>query len=321
MTIDNEIKNLDSSLRVETPGAKENIYSPFNPNTVTQDELLHFGLPVKTAKAWIHYLEKGGKFRYPEDVKKIFGMNESIFNSISAYIRLEEKNKDASRVDLSEKIKKIAVDPNTAPFNDLIQAGFPGKIANTLIHFRSSGKMFKSKHDVSKIYGVTDSLLDALSPYLVFKDTSGDEVDHACLPEIKIPFTGNIDLNKADSNMLKLLPGIGRVLAVRIIAYREKLGGYYSIAQLQEVYGLRDTTLQKIKSNLILTDPYRKIKINRDSLFSLHHPYLSKKDATLIQSFRDQHGQFHSIQDLYQIKAFDQKFWERLQPYLDFDNQ
>ena len=254
-------------------------------------------------------------------------MNAMLYSRISPFIQLSQDIKKPM-VDAIHHIENKlphAIDPNTADYAELIQAGFPGKIANTLIHYRSTGKVFKSLNDLSKIYGINDSLIQSLKNYLLFQVKPVDPISQSPENEIRIVETqkdiikSSIEINKADTATLKRLPGIGNVLALRIIAYREKLGGYYSTDQLKEVYGLKDTAMIKFQSQLTVSLPYRKIKINLDSLPSIYHPYLTKKDAMLIQGYRDQHGPYKNKADLYQIKAFDQKYWERLIPYIDFD--
>ena len=69
-------------------------------------------------------------------------------------------------------------------------------------------------------------------------DSSPDKPRTAKAKE-KEPSLLNMDLNTADSTTLMALKGIGPVFSVRIVKYRELLGGYYETAQLQEVYGCR----------------------------------------------------------------------------------
>jgi competence ComEA-like helix-hairpin-helix protein len=75
-------------------------------------------------------------------------------------------------------------------------------------------------------------------------------------PMIKMENMG-INLNAADSMALVMQPGIGPILSARIIKYRNKLGGFYTVAQLKEVHGISDSTFEKISP---------KIEIVKDSL-------------------------------------------------------
>ena len=85
-----------------------------------------------------------------------------------------------------------------------------------------------------------------------------------------------VELNSADTTRLKMLRGIGSGYAKMIVAYREKLGGFYKAEQLLEVYKFPDETYQKIKHQLSVdTTLIRKIKINEATVKELKsHPYI-----------------------------------------------
>jgi competence protein ComEA len=60
------------------------------------------------------------------------------------------------------------------------------------------------------------------------------------------PYYSVVDINAADTTALIALPGIGSKLAARIVAFRNKLGGFHSVAQIKEVYGLRDSVFTRL---------------------------------------------------------------------------
>lgn len=55
-----------------------------------------------------------------------------------------------------------------------------------------------------------------------------------------------VELNTADTTILKKVPGIGSTFARRIMKYRELLGGFYDVSQLAEVYGIDEEVLQAL---------------------------------------------------------------------------
>ncbi|NOZ19857.1 MAG: helix-hairpin-helix domain-containing protein [Planctomycetes bacterium] len=65
-------------------------------------------------------------------------------------------------------------------------------------------------------------------------------------------FTYDIDLNSANWAELTLLPGVGEVTAKRIVALREKLGGFTSVEQIKEVRGLGDVRVAEIAKYVTL---------------------------------------------------------------------
>ncbi len=114
------------------------------------------------------------------------------------------------------------------------------------------------------------------------------------------------------------LPGIGSKLAERIVSFRKKLGGFFSVDQIGEVYGLRDSVFQKIKGNLsCISVNLRKININTASKEELQaHPYIRWNIANMIIEYRNQHGAFVSLDDLRKISALDESKLHNIKQYL-----
>lgn len=133
-----------------------------------------------------------------------------------------------------------------------------------------------------------------------------------------------ISLNNADSASFERLPGIGPVLASRIIRYREKLGGFYQTSQLREVYGISDslyTLLEPLLKEISGNAQTRKIDINRISFDTLRqHPYLRWDKAKAIIRYREANGPFRSEKDLRNIWTLDSSTLARLLPYIQFDS-
>jgi competence protein ComEA len=127
-----------------------------------------------------------------------------------------------------------------------------------------------------------------------------------------------IDINTADTATLNRLPGIGNVLSARIVAFRDKLGGFYSLEQLSEVYGLKPEVLEKIKLKLKPEISIQKyVFVNTASALELsQHPYIKKKLADIIVNYRTQHGNFRTIEDLRNIKVIDEVNFNKIKNYL-----
>ena len=130
-----------------------------------------------------------------------------------------------------------------------------------------------------------------------------------------------VELNTADSALLESLPGIGAVLSVRTIKYRELLGGFCSTQQLREVYGLSEETFSILKGRIrVDTLKIRKIDINSaDYAQLLRHPYLEKYDVNSILRYRELKGKITGVKDLTENKLLDSGKAARIKPYLSFE--
>lgn len=113
-----------------------------------------------------------------------------------------------------------------------------------------------------------------------------------------------VDINTADTTLLKQLPGIGSSFAKRIVEYRTKLGGFCESGQLLEVYRMDSLRYEGIK-DFVKTDSLftlNKLKINSDSFkVLLKHPYLEYENVKKIVNYREQKGLITSWEQLKQI--------------------
>jgi DNA uptake protein ComE-like DNA-binding protein len=131
----------------------------------------------------------------------------------------------------------------------------------------------------------------------------------------------SIDVNTPDTANWISLPGIGTGLARRIMSYRYKLGGFYSVEQVAETFGLSDSTFRLIKSHLVCLNPaLKRINLNTVSVETLsQHPYLRWKLANVIVLYRQQHGPFASVQELTKINVISPELFQKIAPYLTLE--
>jgi DNA uptake protein ComE-like DNA-binding protein len=130
-----------------------------------------------------------------------------------------------------------------------------------------------------------------------------------------------IELNSADSALLETLPGIGPVLSLRIIKYRNLLGGFVAVDQLQEVYGISPETYNAIKARVIVdTAAIRRVSVNSAEFRDLWRvPYLKRYDIHAIIKYRDFKGKIGNIEELVSNKIVEDSTARKVRPYLRFN--
>ena len=151
--------------------------------------------------------------------------------------------------------------------------------------------------------------------------SQGDDERANAVPFYKKAAAGVvIELNSADSAKLTELQGIGPSFARRIVNYRNRLGGFVNKEQLKEVFGMDDDRYAEMQAQVSI-DPsqIQKIQINKVDFDGLKHfPYLTFKQMNAIVQFREQHGDYTSLNDMRNIAILNDEILRKIEPYIDF---
>jgi DNA uptake protein ComE-like DNA-binding protein len=130
-----------------------------------------------------------------------------------------------------------------------------------------------------------------------------------------------VELNSADTTTLKKVPGIGSAFANRIVRYRDLLGGYHTVQQLAEVYGIDEERYTAFAPWFTADESFiRKLPVNalpQDSLS--RHPYISYRQARAIVQLRTQKKQLSGWENLALLDEFTELDKNRILPYLSFE--
>ena len=130
-----------------------------------------------------------------------------------------------------------------------------------------------------------------------------------------------VELNTADTTILKKVPGIGSTFAKRIVSYRNLLGGFYSVTQLSEVYGIDEdryaSLVQWFSADMDLISKIQLNVITQDSLN--RHPYINYSQSRVIMQLRRQKGKLAGWENLQLLNEFTEADKIRLQYYLSFE--
>lgn len=221
----------------------------------------------------------------------------------------------------------FSFDPNTASSDELKKLGLRDRTVQILSNYRNKGGKFRKADDLQKIYGLRPEEFARLKPFIVITNTNEKNTFESKHENSTYASTPNrefkrkvvaIDVNSADTTAFQSLYGIGSKLAARIVNFRTKLGGFYSIDQVGETYGVPDSTFQKIKQYLKLNEAgIRKMNINAATYEELNaHPYISAKLAFQIMKYRKENGRFTNLDNLNEIVAQTNDSFEKVVNYL-----
>jgi len=211
--------------------------------------------------------------------------------------------------------------PNTLNTEGWKKLGLKDKTIHTIQNYLSKGGNFKKPEDLQKVYGLHKNEYERLAPYIKIEtnltESKPDEYVKKETEQRSFSYSA-IDINTADTTAFISLPGIGSKLAARIVNFRDKLGGFYSINQVGETYGIPDSTFQKIKKYLKLeTTSVKKININTATVDELKlHPYIKYTIANPVIAYRNEHGPFSKVEDIKKVMAVTDEIYNKISPYM-----
>ena len=224
----------------------------------------------------------------------------------------------------SPKSTLFNFDPNYATVKDFQALGFSSGLATRIDRYRQKGGKFFVRKDLLKIYGIDSTFYKQLYAFIDLPERSEQKRTHQQKiyerkdSSVKTK-SAKFDLNKADTLQLMKVGGIGTKRSQRIIKYRDALGGFIDMDQIQEVYGLDSTVVRMLLAESFIAADYRPVTMNIntcDEKRLASHPYLSNAAARSIVAYRFQHGEFKAFEDLRNIHALDEKTIQKITPYL-----
>jgi DNA uptake protein ComE-like DNA-binding protein len=238
-----------------------------------------------------------------------------------------------SQID-SMKQDKLNYVPKIYPFNPNFITDYKGyKLGmsvpeiDRLLAFRKENKYVNSPKEFQAVTKVSDSLLNAISPYFKFPDWVNKKKEFknyknypntAFAKKEKIVI---IDINKATQEELIKIYGIGEAISLRILKFKESLGGFVSMEQMKDVWGLSPEVIENLNLHFkVLALPnVKKIDINNASIKELSQfPYFNYQLAKQIVTFRSMNGDIKNIDDLTKIKGLSIDKANIIVLYLDF---
>jgi DNA uptake protein ComE-like DNA-binding protein len=235
----------------------------FDPNQVSKEELLELGVTPKVAAIWQKYLNKGGSFRKTEDVQRVYGVSERLYEELKPYIQIQQKRSNFTYEDSKPDYKRKNWEnrsypeaaPNPKTFGsernftprtrkpceplDINQSdtsawdrlpGIGRVLAARITKYREKLGGFYRIEQIAETYGLADSVFQKIRPCLQLSN-----------PDLK-----PISLNQATFAELNAHPYIDFRTAKAILAYRDQHGKFSSVEELREVKALPEGAYEKL---------------------------------------------------------------------------
>ena len=204
-----------------------------NINEADLQSLDILSVPDFLARRWVKYLENGGSFKKVGDVKKLYGMTETLFDNISKYLYVKKAEEKYSKPFLKEnrvfRCKTIDInEADSAQWEALY--GIGPYLAKRIITFRESLCGFVSVEQVKETYGLRDSVFQSIKTCLT--------IEKILKPCISINYTNQEGLSKH--------PYVRYKLARAICLYRENNGLFQHIEDLKKLPNVNDSIYIKL---------------------------------------------------------------------------
>lgn len=243
-----------------------------------------------------------------------------------------------------DSVEVFPFDPNTADSTTLLRLGLSPWQVRSIYRYRAKRGRYSRVEEFKNVPNLTVEQWVRLEPYIRIaprfqyveraepresreqtRTVEPDRVEAGreqavprdTFPRLeKLKMGQTVDVNTADTTLLKMVPGIASKRAARIVAYRNALGGFVAKEQAMEATEMPDSVLRYMT---LSPQPVRRMNVNSLSVQQLmKHPYVTFYQAKAINEHRRNHGPIHSIEELEKLDDFRPADIEKLRPYLAF---
>ena len=250
-------------------------------------------------------------------------LSDVSLHNLDSLLALRQAAVEAQQQQQAEKPQEVAelhpfpFNPNTITEDEWRQIGITDRQIRNIMNYKAKGGKFYSKNDLGKLYTISEEDFAQLEPFIVLPEVSrGGNSKASAQSGVSTPSTSSgttsttakpekkaipiVDLNTVDSTTLVELPQIGPYTAMRIIEFRDKLGGFVDKEQLLAVKGMDEARYAAIEPYINLgAVEVRKVDVNRADFKTLvHHPYLSYEQVKRIFNQREQRGMIKNWEQL-----------------------
>ena len=236
--------------------------------------------------------------------------------TVSPFEATFESNKIRNNVAKKFRDKPVFID--TSGVAALSAIGFSKYQATIIFNYLKKGGAIYTVKDLAKIYSIDQKTIDLTQSKIIFSDSASRKSQPKTNPFFVKKVLKKVELNSCDSAALDSVFYMSSYLAGRIINYRNRLGGFFELTQIQLIYGIDSTVYAKIANHLSLDSlNIKRIDINKVSFERLaQHPYIGYKLAKVLVNYRTQHGPFKSKSDLKKIILINEEIFRKIERYI-----
>ncbi|MCT4579963.1 MAG: helix-hairpin-helix domain-containing protein [Flavobacteriales bacterium] len=305
------LSNQEKDYKAQLKKEKVTLFQ-FNPNEATQEEWEQLGFSTKQAASIVKYRSKGFRFKKKTDLKKLYVIDEEKYQQLEPYIVLPAQ-KPKKKQENYRIVYLISPQPVYQKLTPLGQV------------------YYKKEQDEYKYY--SEAYPNWEMAYIALENVTSKGFESAFITKLPVDFRCYpivhqkekskkieviIEVNSADTTAFKRMKGIGSYYAKKLVNYREKLGGFYSVEQLKEVYGIQPEVIEQNKDRLTLdTTLIDKININTVTKEELkRHPYIKWNIANSLVMYRINHGKYQSVQNIQNSDLVNDELYRKIVRYL-----
>lgn len=138
----------------------------FDPNQLTQEQMVKLGFNERLIRTFENYLSKKGKFREKKDLLKIYGMTDSIYNSLEPFIIIsqQEEIREKSPQTVEKISERLWVEINSADTIELkLLPGIGSVLSSRIIRYRDLLGGFWQTDQLMEVYGISPELFERIS--------------------------------------------------------------------------------------------------------------------------------------------------------------
>jgi competence ComEA-like helix-hairpin-helix protein len=213
----------------------------FNPNTVTEQELVEMGFNNRFIKSFINYRNKGKIFKNPDDFKNVYGLTPQEFNQCVSFLNFPEPDNEKElkkENEIKKRKEQMLIDLNTADTSMLTKlSGIGYSFAKRIVLYRNRLGGFYKKEQLLEVWGIDSNLYKHIEPFILVG-----------------PAIRTIDINKVSLEQLKNHPYLSFSAANSIIQIRNRIGKFTKIEDIKQSVLIKPEVYEKIKPYLTISE-------------------------------------------------------------------